>query len=331
MPLDAGSRLGPYEILHLLGKGGMGEVYRARDTRLGRSVAIKILPEELARDPQRNSRFEREAMTVASLAHPNICMLHDVGRHDHIAFLVMELLDGTTLDERLRRGPLKTPEALDYAIQIVEALEAAHRKEIIHRDLKPSNVMLTPSGVKLLDFGLASLGNAEMPSEEKPTRTTPLTGQRQILGTLPYMAPEQLEGKPADARTDLFAFGAVLHEMLTGRRAFAGESQAGVIGAILHTPPPALRSLRPDAPASLEHLVSRCLSKDPEGRWSTAHDVLITLRWIADSPSSPEAPAVRSAARPSRLAWGLALSALGARLADPGCGVAGRAGIRPSG
>ena len=230
MALIAGSRLGPYEIQYPLGAGGMGEVYKARDTRLDRTVAIKVLPSHVAADPDLRERFEREARAVAALNHPHICTLHDVGQQDGIDYLVMEYLDGETLAQRLEKGALPLDQVLHYAIQIADALDKAHRQGIVHRDFKPGNIMLTKSGVKLLDFGLAKLapaahvGIAGMTGAA--TQTSPLTGQGTILGTLQYMAPEQLEGKEADARTDIFAFGAVVYEMVTGKKAFEGKSQA---------------------------------------------------------------------------------------------------------
>ena len=244
MSLSNGTRVGPYEVVSMLGAGGMGEVYRARDTRLDRTVALKVLPAELSQDPERRTRFEREARAIASLTHPHICTLYDVGSHEGIEFLVMELLEGETLGARLARGRLDLDECLRYAIAIAEALEAAHQRGIVHRDLKPANVMLTRAGVKLLDFGLAKL-RAEQPAVvDGPTNTALLTSHGQILGTLQYMAPEQLQGREVDPRADLFAFGAMLFEMVTGRRAFEGDSPASVIGAILHTTPPPVTTNR---------------------------------------------------------------------------------------
>jgi eukaryotic-like serine/threonine-protein kinase len=295
LALSPGTRLGPYEIVAPLGAGGMGEVYRARDTRLDRMVAIKTVSSEVAGDPERRARFEREARAIATLTHPHICTLYDVGHHDGIEFLVMELLAGETLAARLSRGPLEIAEALACAIQIADALDAAHRAGIVHRDLKPANVMLTRAGAsksgaphaKLLDFGVARLGSGETVVAEA-TRTAPVTVQGQILGTLPYMAPEQLEGSQADARADLFGFGAIVFELITGRRAYGAASIA-----------------MPGAPPALERLVAVCLSKDPEDRWSSAHDVLLQLRSIAASPAPP--PVVdRASARRERVAWSLA-------------------------
>ena len=232
MALSAGTRLGPYQIVGPLGAGGMGEIYRARDTRLDRTVAVKVLPAEVSRDTARRRRFEREAKAIAALTHPNICTIYDVGDHEGIVFLVMELLDGETLAARLARGPLSISDALAIATQIADGLDGAHRVGIVHRDLKPANVMLTRAGAsgersakaKLLDFGLATFSTAAVPEGDAQTATAPLTMRGEVVGTLPYMAPEQLEGKPIDPRTDVFAFGAMLHEMITGQRAFAGTS-----------------------------------------------------------------------------------------------------------
>src|ERR1700747_785571 len=242
MAIQTGQRLGPYEILSAIGAGGMGEVYRARDTRLERIVAIKILRDHLADRAELRERFEREARTVASLNHPHICTLHDIGRQDGTEYLVMEYLEGETLAERLKKGPLLLEQVLQYAIEIADALDKAHRKGVTHRDLKPGNIMLTKSGTKLLDFGLAKLKQEVAPANvqlsQLPTANDPLTAQGTIVGTLQYMAPEQLEGKEVDSRTDIFAFGTVVYEMATGKRAFDGKSQASVIAAILEREPP---------------------------------------------------------------------------------------------
>ena len=237
MPFVADARLGPYEILALIGAGGMGEVYKARDTRLNRIVAIKILPSHNRADSDRRRRLEREAQAVAALAHPHICVLHDIGRHEDCDFLVMEYLDGETLASRLRQGPLPVDQVLRCATEIVDALDNAHRQGIVHGDLTPGNIMLTKSGVKLLDFGLAKLRPAGAASAIETSPADSLTAQGSLLGTLPYMAPEQLEGASGDERTDIFAFGAVLYEMASGRRAFRGDSQASLIAAILNRPP----------------------------------------------------------------------------------------------
>jgi serine/threonine-protein kinase len=306
-------RLGPYEVLGLIGAGGMGEVYRARDTRLDRTVAIKILPAELSADPDRRTRFEREARAVAALSHPHICTLYDIGTHDGTTYLVMEHLAGETLAQRLTRGPLPVAQALDLAAQIADALDAAHKHGIIHRDLKPGNVMLTGGGsgrsgvtsAKLLDFGLAKLvAHGERPAlasgASAATQSLPMTARGSIVGTLQYMAPEQLEGKEADARTDLWALGALLYEMVTGKRAFQADSDVSLIGAILNTEPAGLAMLQPLTPPSLERLVTRCLAKHPDDRWDTAHDVADELRWIATV--LPERAAMRPAGR-SRWSW----------------------------
>ncbi len=252
MPIITGKRLGPYEILSAVGAGGMGEVYRARDTRLDRIVAIKILPDHLADRAELRERFEREAKTISSLNHPHICTLYDVGHQDGTDYLVMEYLEGETLAARLLKGPLPLDQVLKYAIEIADALDKAHRKGITHRDLKPGNIMLTKSGAKLLDFGLAKLTQqdslAAAPISQLPTAKDAITAQGTILGTLQYMAPEQLEGKEADARTDIFAFGVVVYEMATGKKAFEGKSQASLIAKILETDPPPISSLQPMTP-----------------------------------------------------------------------------------
>jgi len=312
--LSSGARLGPYEIVSPLGAGGMGEVYRARDTRLGRDVAIKVLPEHLSKHPDARARFEREARAVSSLNHPHICTLHDVGREGATDFLVMEHLEGETLLSRLERGPVPLDEMLRVAIQIADALAAAHRSGVVHRDLKPGNVMLTKAGAKLLDFGLAKgLGPASASDlTASPTMTSPLTAAGTIVGTFQYMAPEQLAGKEADVRTDLWAFGAVLFEMATGKRAFVGETQATLIGAILHAEPPSLSQLQPVTPPALERLVKACLAKDPDDRWQSAGDLKRELVWIAagtavGEAAAPGSPGTAKATRTrERLAWGIA-------------------------
>lgn len=298
----------------------MGEVYAARDTRLGRTVAVKVLPESLAEHPERRARFEREARAISQLAHPHVCTLHDVGEEEGIHFLVLEHCEGETLSRRLERGPLSLEETLRYGAQMADALDAAHRKGVIHRDLKPANVMLTASGVKLLDFGLAHLAAGDLRTTgDLPTMTLeagrPLTEEGAILGTFPYMAPEQIEGGEADARSDLFALGAVLYEMATGRRAFAGKSAASVMAAVLREDPEPLSSVRPVAPPALDHVVERCLAKDPEQRWQSARDVAVELRWIAGAGSQAgvAAPVAKRRRSRERLAWGLfALAALAA-------------------
>src|SRR6266852_8254662 len=300
MPILPGKRLGPYEILSAIGAGGMGEVYRARDTRLDRIVAIKVLPAHLADEPERRERFEREARTIASLNHPHICTLYDIGRQDGTDFLVMEYLEGETLAQRLLNGPLPLEQVLQYAIEIADALDKAHRKGVTHRDLKPGNLMLTKSGTKLLDFGLAKLRRDAAPAiplSQLPTATAKeaVTQVGTILGTLQYMAPEQLEAKEADARTDIFAFDALVYEMATGKRAFEGKSQASVIGAILKDDPPPMSSLQPMTPPAVDRVVKKCLRKDPDERWQSARDVTDELKWIVEGGSqvtlAPTAPA----------------------------------------
>src|SRR5713101_82619 len=298
MAILPGKRLGPYEILSAIGAGGMGEVYRARDTRLDRIVAIKVLPAHLADEPERRERFEREARTIASLNHPHICTLHDIGRQDGIDFLVMEYLEGETLAQRLLKGSLPVQQVLQYAIEISDALDRAHRKGVTHRDLKPGNIMLTKTGAKLLDFGLAKLRQDAAPAtplSQMPTVDNAVTAQGTILGTLQYMAPEQLEAKEADARTDIFAFGAVVYEMATGKKAFAGKTQASVISAIMSSDPPPMSSLQPMTPPALDRVVKKCLAKESEDRWQSASDVCDELKWIAEGGSQvtplPPSPA----------------------------------------
>jgi Tol biopolymer transport system component/predicted Ser/Thr protein kinase len=288
MAILSGKRLGPYEILSAIGAGGMGEVYRARDTRLERIVAVKILPDHLSDRAELRERFEREARTIASLNHPHICTLHDIGHQDGTDFLVMEYLEGETLAERLKKGPLPLDQVLQYAIEIADALDKAHRKGITHRDLKPANIMLTKSGTKLLDFGLAKLKKDTVPANvtlsKIPTEDA-VTAQGTILGTLQYMAPEQLEGGEVDARTDIFAFGVVVYEMATGKKAFEGKSQASLIAKILETDPPPISSLQPMTPPQLDRVVKKCLAKEPEKRWQAASDISDELKWIAESGS----------------------------------------------
>jgi serine/threonine protein kinase len=289
MAILPGRRLGPYEILSATGAGGMGEVYRARDMRLERIVAIKVLPAHLAGRPELRERFDREAKTIASLNHPHICTLYDTGHQDEIDFLVMEYLEGETLAQRLQKGALPLELVLQYAIEISDALDKAHRKGVTHRDLKPGNIMVTKTGTKLLDFGLAKLKQeavpANVPLSELPTAKDPLTAEGTIVGTLQYMAPEQLESKEVDARTDIFAFGTVVYEMATTKKAFDGKSQASVIGAILKDDPPPITSLQPMAPPALDRVVKRCLAKEPDERCQSAKDLTDELKWIAESGS----------------------------------------------
>src|SRR5579864_1778385 len=320
MGINAGTRLGPYEILSAIGAGGMGEVYKARDTRLDRLVAIKVLPSHLADRPELRERFEREAKTIASLNHPHICTLHDTGRQDGIDFLVMEYLEGETLAQRLLKSSLPIQQVLQYAIEIADALDKAHRKGITHRDLKPGNIMLTKSGTKLLDFGLAKLKQEAapaIPDSQLPTMKSAVTAEGMILGTLQYMAPEQVEAKEVDARTDIFGFGAVVYEMATGRKAFEGKTSASVMAAILKDEPPAMSSLQPMTPPMLDRVVKKCLAKEPEDRWQTASDLCGELKWIAEGGAkTSETPLseVNPPANNWRQAVVLGLAVLGAAI-----------------
>jgi Tol biopolymer transport system component len=311
MSLTPGTTLGPYKILAPLGAGGMGEVYRAHDTRLGRDVAIKVLPSHLAATPEVRARFEREARTISQLNHPHICTLFDVGREGETDYLVMELLEGETLAHRLEKGPLPVAELLALGTQIADALDRAHRAGVVHRDLKPGNVMLTKGGAKLMDFGLArAAGLAAAPGTltESPTVSRPLTAEGTIVGTFQYMAPEQLEGKEADARSDLWALGCVLYEMATRKPAFEGRSQASLIAAIIEREPMPPSQVVPLLPPALDRVVQQCLTKDPDERIQTAHDVKLQLQWIASGGSQAGVPAPLAARRRSRerLAWVLA-------------------------
>ena len=304
MSFDSGTKLGPYEIIASIGSGGVGEVYKARDTRLDRMVAIKVLGRELSSRPLVLQRFEREARVISTLNHPNICTLHDVGTEGGSPYLVMEYLEGETLEERLARGPMRLSDACRIAIQIGEALDQAHLRGVVHRDLKPANVMLTGAkggtSVKLLDFGLAKLAVTQTPSpisSQSSLPTVALSIEGSIIGTLQYMAPEQLEGKDADMRSDIFSFGCVLHEMITGRRAFEGQSQAGLITAIMASEPPPVSMFQRMSPPALDHLVKKCLAKDPEDRWQGVRDLAGELRWIAESFSPTSGAAVPAAPR----------------------------------
>jgi len=329
--LPKGSRLGPYEVLSPLGAGGMGEVYRAKDTRLGREVAVKVLPARLASSPEARQRLEREAKTVSQLSHPHICALYDVGRDGEAEYLVMELLEGETLSGRLARGALPLEQTLRIGIEIADALDKAHRRGIVHRDLKPANVMLTKSGVKLLDFGLAkaferpldAAGREQAAAEHDPMAKKSLTAlptmagdpnlteAGTILGTFQYMAPEQLEGRDADARTDIFAFGAVLYEMATGKKAFAGTSQASLISAIMKEEPAPISAAEPASPAALDRIVRTCLAKDPEERWQSAADIRRELGWVGGDSSQAAAAPARPAPRPRPwLPWAIAAAAV---------------------
>ena len=319
MALTSGTRLGPYEIQSPLGAGGMGEVYRARDTRLDRVVAIKILPSHLSDNPEARQRFDREARAISSLSHPNICTLYDVGHQDGMNYLVMEVLQGETLADRLIKGPLPLEQTLKYGIEICEGLEKAHRSGVIHRDLKPGNIMLTKTGAKLMDFGLAkaAVGRNATPSSLTMTLSTPegshpLTAQGTVVGTFQYLSPEQVEGNEADARSDIFALGAVLYEMATGKRAFEGKTAASTMAAVLAAEPKPVSTIRPTTPAGLDHVIRTCLAKDPDLRWQSCADVSRQLGWLA----TEKAP--KGADRPSQnraFLWvALALAMAGAGL-----------------
>jgi eukaryotic-like serine/threonine-protein kinase len=300
MALSAGTCLGPYEILAPLGAGGMGEVYKARDTRLGRDVAIKVLPTHLSANPEVRARFEREARAISQLSHPNICSLHDIGRQDGIDYLVMEYLEGETLAARLTKGPLPVSEVLRHGIEIANALDCAHRAGIVHRDLKPGNIMLTKGGAKLMDFGLARptrLSPVAGALSESPTGSRPITAEGTIVGTFQYMAPEQLEGKEADARADMWALGCVLYEMATGKRAFEGTSQASLIAAILKDHPQPISELQPLSPPALERIVKRCLEKDPDERFQSAADFAFDLEGMTATTPSPTVGGLAPAGR----------------------------------
>ena len=288
MPITSGTKLGPYEIQSPLGAGGMGEIYRARDSRLERDVAIKILPEHLSQSQELRERFEREARAISQLSHPHICVLHDIGNHDGRTYLVLECLEGETLGNRLRRGPLPSDQVLKLGGQIADALDKAHRRGVVHRDLKPDNIMVTKSGVKVLDFGLAKpLATAAGVSSSTVATMThgPLTAEGMLVGTFQYMAPEQLEGQEADARSDIFALGCVLYEMCTGKRAFDGKSTASVVAAIMEAEPAAPSMTAPLTPPALEWAIRKCLNKDPEERWQNAGDLASELRWILEGGS----------------------------------------------
>ncbi|MGB9405178.1 MAG: serine/threonine-protein kinase, partial [Candidatus Acidiferrales bacterium] len=276
MTLTSGTKLGPFEIQSPLGAGGMGEVYRACDTRLDRTVAIKILPLRLSSNVEAKQRFDREARAISSLNHPNICHLYDVGSQDGTDYLVMECLEGETLAERLVRGPLPLEDVLRYGAQVADALDKAHQQGVTHRDLKPGNIMLTKTGAKVLDFGLAKQAQTTVGGASALTAMTagkPLTVEGTIVGTYQYMAPEQIEGAEADARSDIFGLGCVLYEMATGARAFAGKTQASVIASILASEPAPLSRLAPMTPPALERLVRSCMAKEREDRIQSAHDV----------------------------------------------------------
>jgi serine/threonine protein kinase len=308
MPLAPGTKLGPYEIVSPLGAGGMGEVYRARDTRLDRDVAIKVLLTNLASDPSLKQRLEREAKAVSKLSHPHICTLHDIGHQDGIDFIVMELVEGESLEQRLLKGPLPADQVIRYAAQIADALAKAHKRGFTHRDLKPANIMLAKSGAKLMDFGLAKQSGPS-PLATALTEMTvdqaKLTGEGTIVGTFQYMAPEQLEGKEADARTDIFALGEVIYEMATGKPAFSGKSRASLIAAILTLDPPSISELQPLAPATLERVVRKCLAKDPDDRWQSASDLASELTWMltVGSQTGVAAPVIIQPKPHERAIW----------------------------
>jgi Tol biopolymer transport system component/tRNA A-37 threonylcarbamoyl transferase component Bud32 len=329
MALTTGTKLGPYEILSPLGAGGMGEVYRARDTRLDRTVAIKVLNSQLIANAELRARFEREARIVSQLQHPHICVLHDVGSDGATEFLVMEYLEGESLANRLKRGPLPQAELLKIAIQIADALEKAHRAGVVHRDLKPGNVMLTKLGAKLLDFGLAKpvgatgatgvrgSGSASVLAaaltQTSPTATpaTPLSTTGTMIGTVQYMSPEQIQGMEADARSDIFAFGAMLFEMATGKRTFEGKTQASIVGQILAVDPPSVSTVRPEVTPSLDRVIRLCLEKDPDERIQTAHDLRLNLQAISEEKP---VQAVTQASHPTTLGRAVWIAAFGAAL-----------------
>src|SRR5229473_1870358 len=323
MTVTSGTKFGPYEIQSPLGAGGMGEVYRAMDTRLDRTVAIKVLASHLSSSPELKQRMEREARAISSLNHPHICHLYDIGSQDGTDYLVMEFLEGETLAERLRKGAMPLNEILRIGIAVAESLAVAHRQGIVHRDLKPGNIMLTPGGAKLMDFGLAkplglrntATGSGAAPSFTAaatlsgPSPLSPLTTAGSIIGTIQYMSPEQIEGKEADARSDIFAFGAVLYEMVTGKRPFAGKSQISLASAILESDPEPVSAIKPLTPPAFEHVLTTCLQKNPEERFQSAHDIKLELQWIAADRSAPTVAALPpspSHAR-ERLVWAAAV------------------------
>jgi eukaryotic-like serine/threonine-protein kinase len=308
MPLSAGTKLGPYEIVSPVGAGGMGEVYRARDPRLDRTVAIKILPARLSNSAEARQRFDREARAISSLSHPNICHLYDIGQQDGTSYLVMEYLEGETLADRLRKGPLPLEQVLKIGAEVCEGLGKAHRSGVVHRDLKPSNIMLTRSGAKLMDFGLAKAPVAAVAagssSDSLATMSRPLTAEGTIVGTFQYMSPEQVEGKDADPRSDIFSLGAVLYEMVTGKRAFEGKTTASTIAAILAAEPKPISGIQPMAPFVLERVVKKCLAKDPDERWQSASDLASELNWIEGAPEVSSQKSVSySKLRRERVLW----------------------------
>jgi serine/threonine protein kinase len=302
MALTSGTKFGPYEIVSPLGAGGMGEVYRARDLRLDRTVALKVLPSHLSGDSGAKERFDREARSISCLSHPNVCQLFDVGSQNGISYLVMEFLEGETLADRLRKGPLPLPQFFKIAIEICEGLETAHRNGVVHRDLKPSNIMLTKGGAKLMDFGLAkptvrvaSSVSGLSVTVSTPAASQPLTAQGTVLGTFQYMSPEQAEGREADARSDIFSLGTVLYEMLTGKRAFEGKTAASVMAAVLERDPAPVSAIQPAIPAALDRTVKTCLAKDPDDRFQSLHDLKMQLKWVAEAADSPSSQALSTA------------------------------------
>src|ERR1700751_5387748 len=321
MSLSPGTRLGPYEILSPLGAGGMGEVYRATDTRLNRTVAIKILPKHLSEKPEARERFEREARAISQLSHANICQLYDLGEQDGIHYIVIESREGETLATRLTRGRLPIEQVLRYGAEIGEGLDCAHRAGVVHRDLKPGNNMITRSGAKLMDFGLAKTATLASPPSSglsltltSPNISHPLTAEGTVIGTFQYMSPEQVEGREADARSDIFSFGAVLYEMTTGKRAFEGKSQVTVAAAILEKEPEPVTTVQPLVPPALQHVIQTALMKDPESRWQSAADVSRQLRWMSSPDSSASAARAHISAphprRHERILWALLMAAL---------------------
>jgi serine/threonine protein kinase len=335
MALTSGSKLGPYEIQSALGAGGMGEVYRALDTRLDRTVAVKVLASHLSSSPELKQRMEREAKAISSLNHPNICHLYDIGSQDGADYLVMEFLEGETLAERLRKGALPLNEIYRIGIAVAEALAFAHRSGIVHRDLKPGNIMLTQGGAKLMDFGLAkslSPQNAAtgsgpvpsftaMPTMSGPSPLSPLTTAGTMIGTIQYMSPEQIEGKEADARSDIFAFGAVLYELTAGKRPFSGKSQISLASAILESDPDSISTLKPQTPSAFEHVVTTCLQKSPEERFQTAHDIKLELQWIAADKSPPAVAVLLPPSTPGRERLGWAAAVVGAIILGAAAGI----------
>jgi Tol biopolymer transport system component len=335
MALTSGTKFGPYEIQSQLGAGGMGEVYRALDTRLDRTVAIKVLASHLSSSPELKQRMEREARSISALNHPHICQLYDIGSQNGADFLVMEFLEGETLAERLKKGALPLNEILKIGIAVAEALAVAHRQGIVHRDLKPGNIMLTHGGAKLMDFGLAKpLGAPSsttgsgaapsftaMPTLSGPSPLSPLTTAGSIIGTIQYMSPEQIEGKEAEARSDIFAFGAVLYEMATGKRPFAGKSQISLASAILESDPEPLRVIKPLTPSAFEHVVTTCLQKNPEDRYLAAHDIKLELQWILADRPAVVVPTTQTSAGSRRERLGWAAAALAALVVGAAAGI----------